>query len=154
MRTWKKVAIGVGVVTVVLVGTAGVAWARARPRKLSAFIPSEDDAIAAALDQLGPDAPVAELAASAYFMAYPEGPTPPTSGYLVAWNRIVLKLRTQLGRPDEGPLEIPEAEDVDDTASPGCRTERRPGDQGRSAQPESRYRARGEREQVWRAKNV
>jgi len=116
MRTWKKVAIGFGVVTVVLVGTAGVAWARARPRQLAVWIPSEDDAITAALDQSGPDAPVAEIAAAAYFMAYPDGPSPPTGGHLVAWNRIVHKIRTQLGRPEEGALEIPEAEDVDDTA--------------------------------------
>jgi hypothetical protein len=83
---------------------------------LAAPIPTEDDAIEAALDHMGPDAPIGQIAAAAYYLAYPNGPTPPTSGYAVAWDRIVRKLREQLGSTDEVAVEIPPAEDVDDTA--------------------------------------
>jgi hypothetical protein len=116
LKTWHKVAIGVGVVGLVLVGTAGVAWARVKPRPLSAAIPTEDDAIAAALAQLGTEAPTGELAAAAYYMAYPDGSNPPVAGYAVAWDRIVRKLRSQLGRSEAGELAIPEAADVDDSS--------------------------------------
>lgn len=94
-----------------------MAWARAQPRPLSAPIPTEDDAIVAALSQLGTEATTDELAASAYYMAYPDGPTPPVAGYEVAWDRIVRKLRTQLGRSSEGgSVVIPEAADVDESS--------------------------------------
>jgi hypothetical protein len=116
MSTWAKVGIGVGVGLGVLLLGAGVAYARATPKPISAPIPTEDEAIAEAVGQLGEDASTRDIASLAYYMAYPEGDTPPTGAFLMAWNRIVWKVNAVLGRAEQEVTAPTTPPDVDDTS--------------------------------------
>lgn len=96
--TQLVVAWTIGLAGAAAVGL-GVAWALTKPRHLSGPVPTEDQAIDAAISQLGTDAETAEVARVAYRLAYPTAPYPPDGTYTPSWARIVRKVQELLARP-------------------------------------------------------
>lgn len=108
LRTWHKVVLGLLAVGVV---GAGVFLYSATARAAPAAPPSEEAAVAAAIEQLGPDAPTAQISQLAFSTAYP-GQTPAEP----EWASIVTQVETVLGRPLV-PIKIPSGPAFEDEAA-------------------------------------
>lgn len=102
LRTWHKVALGLLAVGVV---GAGVFFVSTTARAQAPAPPSDAEAVAAAVQQLGNDAPTSEISQLAFAAAYPgrsvEDPQ---------WSNIVKQVETALGRPLV-PIKIPSSSD-------------------------------------------